>query len=98
MENVIILAKDFVANESMVVDIQSSELENRPVSLEFQNQSGESAQFLWQSHDAKSAGYFKEVANNLGVKIAHYDGFLTVTNGGGKQYLEAALKRGYSDK
>lgn len=93
-----ILAKDFVANESMVVDIQSFGFENRPVFLVFQNQSGESAQFFWQSHDAKNAGYFKEVVNNLGVKIAHYDGFLTVTNGGGKQYLEAELKRGYLNK
>lgn len=92
MDNYMILAKDFVANESMVVDLKSSGFENGMGSLVFQNQSGQSAQFRWQAQSLEKAGYFKEIINNLGVKIAHYDGFLTVTNGGGKQYLEAELK------
>ncbi|WP_123947254.1 hypothetical protein [Chryseobacterium pennae] len=92
MDNYIIMAKDFVANESMVVDLTSAGFKNRVGSLVFQNQSGQSARFLWQSHSLEKAGYFKEVINDLGVKIAHYDGFLTVTNGGGGQYLKAELK------
>ncbi|MFP3832656.1 hypothetical protein [Chryseobacterium sp. SIMBA_028] len=92
MNNFMILAKEFVANESVVVDLKSTGLENRLDSLVFQNQSGESAQFLWQYHDAAKTGYFKEMNNDLGVKVAHYDGFLTVTNGGGRQYLKAELK------
>ncbi|MCE4065127.1 hypothetical protein LXM63_08465 [Chryseobacterium gleum] len=40
----------------------------------------------------EKTGYFKEIINDLGVKVNHYDGLITVTNGGGKQYLEAELK------
>ncbi len=87
-----VIAKDFVANESVVIDLKSSGIANRFNSLIFQNQKGESAQFLWQSDNIERRGYFKEVVNDLGVKIAHYDGFLTVTNGGGRQYLEAEVK------
>ncbi len=87
-----ILAKEFVANESVVVDLKSTGVATGLDSLVFQNQSGESAQFLWQYHNMEKTGYFKEINNDLGVKVAHYDGFLTVTNGGGRQYLKAELK------
>lgn len=87
-----VLAKDFVANESAVIDLKSSGVEDKLKSLVFQNQKGQSAQFLWQSDHVEMKGYFKEVINDLGVKVAHYDGFLTVTNGGGRQFLEAKVK------
>ncbi len=87
-----VLAKDFVANESVVIDLKSSGVENKLNSLIFQNQKGQCAQFLWQSNIIERRGYFKEINNDLGVKVAHYDGFLTVTNGGGQQYLEAKVK------
>lgn len=92
MNNCMVLAKDFVANESAVIDLRSSGVEKRLSSLVFQNQKGESAQFLWQSNHKEKKGYFKEITNDLGVRVAHYDGFLTVTNGGGKQYLEVEVK------
>lgn len=87
-----VLAKDFVANESVVIDLKSTGLKSTLNSLIFQNQKGQSAQFLWQSGSIENKGYFKEMMNDLGVKVAHYDGFLTVTNGGGMQYLEAEIK------
>lgn len=92
MNNFTVLAKDFVANESAVIDLRSSGVEDKLNALIFQNQKGQSAQFLWQSDKMERGGYFKEVMNNLGVKVAHYDGFLTVTNGGGSQFLEAEVK------
>lgn len=92
MSYCIILAKDFVANESVVIDLKSSGVKNRLGSLIFQNQKKQSAQFVWQNNKIEKKGYFKEVMNDLGVKVAHYDGFLTVTNGGGKQYLEIEVK------
>ncbi|MGE8433491.1 hypothetical protein [Chryseobacterium joostei] len=92
MNNLMILTKDFVANESVVVDLKSTGVEDRLNSLIFQNKSGQSAQFLWQYHNVEKIGYFKEIMNDLGVKVAHYDGFLTVTNGGGRQYLKAEVK------
>lgn len=92
MDNCMIIAKDFVANESVVVDLNLFKVENRLNSLIFQNQNGQSAQFLWQSSGKEKSGYFKEVINDLGVKVAHYEGFLTVTNGGGSQYLRAEVK------
>lgn len=92
MNNYMILTKDFVANESVVIDLISSGFENRLDSLIFQNQKGQSAQFLWQPGHVKKSGYFKEIMNDLGIRVAHYDGFLTITNGGGKQYLEAKVK------
>lgn len=92
MKNLMVLAKDFVANESVVIDIRSNEMDNSSRSLIFQNQKGQSAEFLWQSFDVEKKGYFKEIMNDLGVKVAHYEGFLTVTNGGGKQYLKAEIK------
>ncbi|WP_336962410.1 hypothetical protein [Chryseobacterium contaminans] len=91
MNNFTVLAKDFVANESAVIDLRSSGFEDSLNVLTFQNQRGQSAQFLWQS-DGLKRGYFKEIINDLGVKVAHYDGFLTVTNGGGRQFLEAEVK------
>lgn len=92
MNNFTVIAKDFVANESVVIDLKSSGVQNRLNSLVFQNQTGQSAHFLWQSDSIEQKGYFKEIVNDLGVKVAHYEGFLTVTNGGGKQYLEAEIK------
>lgn len=92
MNNFTVLAKDFVANESVVIDLRSSGVEDQLNSLVFQNQKGQSAQFLWQRNRVEKRGYFKEIANELGVKVAHYDGFLTVTNGGGRQFLEAEVK------
>lgn len=86
MSDFIVLAKNFVANESAVVDIKPFGFGSK---LVFQNKTGQLAKFLWQSNDVEKKGYFKEVMNDLGVKIAHYDGFITVTNGGGRQYLEA---------
>ncbi|MBP2617424.1 hypothetical protein [Chryseobacterium jejuense] len=92
MNNFMVLAKDFVANESVVIDLKSSGVEDKLNSLVFQNQKGQSAQFLWQPDNVKMKGYFKEIINDLGVKVAHYDGFLTITNGGGSQFLEAEVK------
>ncbi|WP_250252390.1 hypothetical protein [Chryseobacterium sp. Marseille-Q3244] len=92
MNNCMVIAKEFVAYESVVIDLKSSGVANRLNSLIFKNQRGKSAQFLWQPDNIQKRGYFKEVINDLGVKIAHYDGFLTVTNGGGQQYLEAEVK------
>ncbi|MGE8555031.1 MAG: hypothetical protein ACN6OB_14025 [Chryseobacterium jejuense] len=92
MNNFMVLAKEFVANESAVIDLKSSGVEDKLKSLVFQNQKGQSAQFLWQSDHVEMKGYFKEVINDLGVKVAHYDGHLTVTNGGGRQFLEAKVK------
>ncbi|MDN3695423.1 hypothetical protein QWZ06_25950 [Chryseobacterium tructae] len=92
MNNFMVLAKDFVANESIVIDLKSSGVANKLNSLIFQNQKGQGAQFLWQSNSLEKRGYFKEINNDLGVRVAHYDGFLTVTNGGGQQYLEAKVK------
>ncbi|MCJ7934119.1 MAG: hypothetical protein MUW56_10905 [Chryseobacterium sp.] len=96
MNNFIVLAKHFVANESAVVDIKPFGFGSTLGSLVFQNKSGQSATFLWQKNpipdSTEKAGYFKEVANELGVKIAHYDGFITVTNGGGVQYLKGEVK------
>ncbi|AZA78729.1 hypothetical protein EG347_15050 [Chryseobacterium sp. G0186] len=92
MSKFMVLTKDFVANESVVIDLKSHGLGNALGSLIFQNKTGQSARFLWQSYDAEKKGYFKEIMNDLGVKVAHYDGFITVTNGGGVQHLEAELK------
>lgn len=92
MNHFMVLAKDFVANESTVIDLRTSGSENKLNLLVFQNQNGKFAQFLWQSDSIGKKGYFKEVNNDLGVKVAHYEGFLTVTNGGVRQYLEAEVK------
>jgi len=95
MNTVIVLSKDFAANESAVVDLKSCGLVNPLNSLTFQNKTGQSAKFLWQGdilYNKEKAGYFKEINNDLGVKVSHYEGFITVTNGGGEQYLEGALK------
>lgn len=86
-----ILAKEFVANESVVIDLKSAGVQSTLNSLVFQNHNRQTAQFLWQFNTVEKRGYFKEVMNDLGVKVAHYDGFLTVTNGGGRQYLEAEV-------
>ncbi|WP_347219698.1 hypothetical protein [Chryseobacterium sp.] len=87
-----ILAKEFVAYESVVIDLKSTGVQDKLNSLIFQNRKKQSAQFLWQFNTIEKRGYFKEIINDLGVKVAHYDGFLTVTNGGGGQYLEAEVK------
>lgn len=91
MENFIILTKDFVANESAVVDIKSLGSERPLRSLLFRNKTGQSANFIWQKNIVSDTGYFKEIINELGVKVAHYDGFITITNGGGIQHLKAEL-------
>ncbi|CAH0138644.1 MULTISPECIES: hypothetical protein [unclassified Chryseobacterium] len=97
MDNFIVLTKSFAANESTVVDIKSLGFGTALNSLVFQNKTGQSATFVWQKNvmpdNAEKIGYFKEIINELGVRIAHYDGFITVTNGGGVQYLKAELKR-----
>ncbi|RXM39860.1 hypothetical protein BOQ62_09350 [Chryseobacterium sp. CH21] len=95
MNNTIVLSKDFAPHESAVVDLRSCGLVNPLRALSFQNKTGQSAKFLWQGdviyHQDKS-GYFKEINNDLGIKVNHYEGFITVTNGGGEQYLEGKLK------
>lgn len=96
MNNVIVLSKDFAANESAVVDLKSRGFANPLRVLTFQNKTGQSAKFLWQGdtiYNREKTGYFKEVNNDLGVKVSHYEGFITVTNGGGEQYLEGTLKQ-----
>ena len=95
MNTVIVLSKDFAANESAVVDLKSCGWVYPLNALTFQNKTGQSAKFLWQGdilYNKSQAGYFKEINNDLGIKINHYDGLITVTNGGGDQYLEGALK------
>lgn len=91
MNTCMILAKEFVANESVVIDLKSAGVQSTLNSLVFQNHNRQTAQFLWQFNTVEKRGYFKEVINDLGVKVAHYDGFLTVTNGGGRQYLKAEV-------
>ncbi|MBP1166406.1 MULTISPECIES: hypothetical protein [unclassified Chryseobacterium] len=95
MNNIIVLSKDFAANESAVVDLRSGGLTNSLKALTFHNKTGQSAKFLWQGdtiYNKEKAGYFKEINNDLGVKVSQYEGFITVTNGGGEQYLEGQLK------
>jgi len=95
MNNFVVLSKDFAAYESAVVDIKSLGYINPTGALTFQNKTGQYAKFTWQRetiHNKEKTGYFKEIINDLGVKVNHYDGLITVTNGGGKQYLEAELK------
>ncbi|MDQ1856679.1 MULTISPECIES: hypothetical protein [unclassified Chryseobacterium] len=95
MNTIIVLSKDFAANESAVLDLKSSEFVNSLTAFTFQNKTGQSAKFLWQGdtiYNREKAGYFKEVNNDLGVKVNHYEGFITVTNGGGEQHLEGALQ------
>lgn len=95
MNTIIVLSKDFAANESAVIDLKSSGLVNALRVLTFQNKRGQSAKFLWQGdtiYNRGKTGYFKEVNNDLGVKVSRYEGFITVTNGGGEQYLEGELK------
>lgn len=95
MNTIIVLSKDFAANESAVVDLKSSGFVNPWRVITFQNKTGQSAKFLWQGdtvYNREKAGYFKEVNNDLGVKVSHYEGFITITNGGGEQYLEGELK------
>ena len=96
MNNFIVLSKDFAANESAVIDLKSWGLINPLGALTFQNKTGLSARFLWQgdiiSGNREKTGYFKEIINDLGIKVSHYEGFITITNGGGKQYLEGKLK------
>ncbi|MEF9480138.1 hypothetical protein ACR1PO_09875 [Chryseobacterium sp. RRHN12] len=95
MNNFIVLSKDFAANESAVVDIKWLGYTNPLGALTFRNKTGQYATFIWQreiTHNRGKTGYFKEVINDLGVKVNHYDGLITVTNGGGKQYLQGELK------
>ncbi|MFZ4930526.1 hypothetical protein [Chryseobacterium sp. Mn2064] len=96
MDHFIVLAKDFVPNESAVIDIKSTRYIDTLGTLEFQNNTGQVAEFHWQGdiipENREQAGYFKEMMNDLGIKVNHYDGFITVTNGGGSQYLEGKLK------
>ncbi|UKB84087.1 hypothetical protein LF887_00110 [Chryseobacterium sp. MEBOG06] len=96
MNNFRVLTKDFSANESAVIDIRSLGLINRFGTLIFENQTGKAAQFSWQRDETpygeKRTGYFKEIMNDLGVKVSHYKGFITVTNGGGSQHLEVELQ------
>lgn len=93
--SLIVLDKDFAANESLVIDITPFGFGSTLGSLLFQNKTGQFAMFLWQrniicDHPAKT-GYFKEVVNELGVVVDHHDGFITVINGGVGQYLKAEL-------
>lgn len=96
MTNFRVLTKDFSANESAVIDIRSLGFINRFGTLIFENQTGKTARFFWQRDETpdseKRTGYFKEIMNDLGVKVSHYEGFITVTNGGGNQHLEVELE------
>lgn len=94
--SIVVLDKDFAANESVVINIEAFGFESTLGSLLFQNKKGQFAMFLWQrniisDHSAKT-GYFKEVVNELGVVVDHHDSFITVINGGVGQYLKAELK------
>jgi|GEM_PF-1038872 len=95
MNTVIVLSKDFAANESAVVDLKSWGFVNPLKALTFQNKTGRCAKFIWQGdmiYNKEKAGYFKEINNDLGVKVSHYEGFITITNGGGEQHLEGEVK------
>lgn len=96
MNNFRVLTKDFSANESAVIDIRSLGFINGFGTLIFENQTGKAAQFSWQKDEIpdseKRTGYFKEIMNDLGVKVSHYEGFITVTNGGGNQHLEVEFE------
>ncbi|MDH6251711.1 hypothetical protein M2347_001438 [Chryseobacterium sp. H1D6B] len=89
-----LLAKEFAANESLVVDIEPFGFGSTLGTLMMHNSSGQFAQFLWQRNINSTAktGYFKEIVNELGVSIVHNNGSISVTNGGASQYLKAELK------
>lgn len=91
-----LLSKNFTANESLVVDIEPYGFGSTLGTLMIQNKNNQFAQFLWQrnidSTNTDKTGYFKEIVNELGVTLDHYDGYFTVTNGGVGQYLKAELK------
>lgn len=91
-----LLAKDFAANESFAVDIEPYGFGSTLGTLMIQNKNNQFAQFLWQRNidptNTDKTGYFKEVVNELGVTLTHYNGYFTVTNGGAAQYLKAELK------
>ncbi|MCS3530107.1 hypothetical protein [Chryseobacterium sp. JUb7] len=92
-ESVRLLSKTFAANESVVVNIESLGLGDDLGILTIENNTGLSAQFLWQKNVSyASKGYFKEIKNDLGATVAHHDGIIAITNGGVEQYLEADLK------
>jgi len=91
-EPVRLLSKIFAANESIVVNLDSAGTGDDFGTLMIKNNTGLSAQFLWQKNISyTSKGYFKEIKNDLGATVAHHDGIIAITNGGVEQYLEADL-------
>lgn len=95
-DSINLMSKNFVANESLVIDIIPLRLGNTLRAIILENDNKQFAQFLWQRNifpdSAAKTGYFKETVNELGVTIVHNDGSITITNGGASQYLKAELK------
>lgn len=88
--SICLLSKDFAPNESSVAEIKIHDPENAFGILNIQNSNGQSAQFSWQKNVLSSnteTGYFKEIMNDLGVVVHHYENSITVINGGVKQFL-----------
>ncbi len=86
-------SESFAAYESLVIAISIKPSVFKKLILK--NNSGQCAEFLWQkntvSKDADK-GYFKEILNDLGVKINHTGDSIVIINGGAAQYLKAELK------
>ncbi|KAA0125982.1 hypothetical protein FY557_19760 [Chryseobacterium sp. SN22] len=86
--------KQFIANESIIIDIEPFGYGSTLGTLLIHNSSGGFAMFLWQRNINNTAktGYFKEITNDLGISVIHNDGSITFTNGSNGQYLKAELK------
>lgn len=89
-----LFGRQFANNESLDVAIEPFGFGSTIGILMMHNASGEFAQFLWHRNvnGTQKTGHFKQVFNELGVEITHYDGYFTVKNNGASQYLKAELK------
>lgn len=92
----IILYRELVPHESAVATIIFPDTKYNFRSLLIENDKGQSARFSWQQNVVSShseTGYFKEVMNDLGVKVHYNEDSITIINGGVKQFLTAKLDR-----
>lgn len=89
-----LFGRQFANNESFDVAIEPFGFGSTIGTLMMHNSTGEFAQFLWHRNvnNSEKTGFFKQVMNELGVEVTHYDGYFTVKNNGTSQYLKAELK------
>lgn len=90
-----ILSKPFAPSESTVISIRHSDFKNNLGVLLIRNNKGQSAQFSWQQNLVPThleKGYFKEVINDLGVRIHYNENSITVINGGAQQFLTVEME------